>query len=302
MKRMHGPHRAGGPEAAASVQEGGGKVWIVAGAALLLLALTALSGPLIWRASSRRARAELEQAAAKEPAPPSRVRKLEALPLPVQRYFRRAVTREAAPFSRVWMRQEGEFNLSEDGHRWVPFTAEQWVTLRAPGFAWEARVRMAPGFPVFVRDAYAGGAGSTEARVLGLWPVAQVRGGGELAADQLMRFLAEAPWYPAVLLPGGMVEWSEADERSARATIRHGGIGTALTFVFGEDDFVLAVRTEARGRMVEGKRVPVPWQGRFSRYALRQGMWIPTEGEVSWLLPSSPHPYWRGRVVEIRYE
>ncbi len=273
-----------------------------AGAVLLLAILAVLTGALLWRASSGGVREALQRASANSPAPPCCAWPSEGLPLPVQRYFRRAVPKEAAPASRVWMRQEGEFNLSEDGERWVPFTAEQWVTLRAPGFAWEARVRMAPGVPVFVRDAYAGGVGSTEARVLGLWPVAHVRGGGEIAADQLMRFLAEAPWYPAVLLPGGMVEWSGADRRSARARIRHGGIEAVLTFVFGEDDFVLAVRAEARGRMVKGKRVPAPWQGRFSRYALRQGMWIPTEGEVSWILPSGPHPYWRGRVVEIRYE
>lgn len=287
---------------AACIRKGGVKVWILAGVLLALAALLVFGGPLWWRASSRTARATLEEAAAQQAAAPCCAWDAAGLPLPVQRYLRRAVTREAAPVERVWMRQEGEFNLSEDGERWVPFTAEQWVTLRAPGFAWEARVRMAPGIPVFVRDAYMGGAGSTEARVLGLWPVAQARGEGEIAGDQLMRFLAEAPWYPVALLPGGMVEWSEVDERSARATIRHGTVSAALMFVFGEDDFVLAVRAEARGRMVKGKRVPAPWQGRFSRYVLRQGMWVPTEGEVSWILPSGPHPYWRGRVVEIRYE
>jgi hypothetical protein len=278
------------------------KVWVLAAALLALAALLVFGGPLWWRASSRTARAALEEAAAQQTAPPCCAQDAAGLPLPVQRYLRRAVTGEAAPVDGVWMRQEGEFNLSEDGERWVPFTAEQRVTLRAPGFAWEARVGMAPGVPVFVRDAYAAGVGSTEARILGLWPVANVRGAGEIAADQLMRFLAEAPWYPVALLPGGMVEWSAVDERSALATIRHGTVSAALTFVFGEDDFVLAVRAEARGRMVKGKRVPAPWQGRFSRYALRNGMWIPTEGEVSWILPSGPHPYWRGRVVEIRYK
>ncbi|MEJ5367732.1 MAG: DUF6544 family protein [Bryobacteraceae bacterium] len=277
-------------------------MWTAAGLLLLLAAILGFAGQAWWRASAGRARRMLEEAAGKQAGSWSPHRNTRGLPLPVQRYLRRAVTAEAAFVKRVWMRQEGEFNLSEEGERWVPFMAEQRVTLDAPGFAWEARVRMAPAVPVFVRDAYMDGVGSTEARILGLWPVANVRGTGETAADQLMRFLAEAPWYPVALLPGAMVEWSAVDEHSARAKIRHGAVSAALKFVFGEDDFVLAVRSESRGRMVQGKRVPTPWQGRFSRYALRQGMWVPLEGEVSWILPSGPHPYWRGRVVEIRYE
>lgn len=277
-------------------------MWVLAGAIAAAAAMLALAGPLWWQASSRRALAAVEEAAARRPPPPCCRGDTSQLPLPVQRYLRRAVTGGAKQIERVWMRQEGEINLSEDGERWVPFAAEQWVRPRAPGFVWEARLRTVAGLPVFVRDAYGGRAGSSEARLLGIWPLARARGGGGFAADQLMRFLAEAPWYPVILAPGGMVEWSGVDGRSARATVRDGPVRAALTFVFGEDDIVLAVRAEARGRMVRGERVPTLWQGRFSRPALHSGMWIPTEGEVSWILPSGPHLYWRGRVVEIRYE
>lgn len=268
---------------------------------LAVLAALAAAGSWRWREAARRVRAAMADTAGERASGPSR-RGAANLPLPVQRYLRRALPGGAAPIDGMRMRQEGSINLSETGERWTPFTAEQWTALRTPGFDWEARVRLIPGLPILVRDAYAGGEGITEASILGLWPLARVRGSGGIAEDQLVRFLAEAPWYPVVLLPGGAVEWSEEGERSARATIRQGSLAATATFVFGEDDFVLAVRSRARGRAAGGERVPTPWQGRFGRYALREGMWIPLEGEVSWILPSGPHSYWRGRIAEIHYE
>ncbi|MEY4729024.1 MAG: hypothetical protein RL020_182, partial [Pseudomonadota bacterium] len=47
---------------------------------------------------------------------------------------------------------------------------------------------------------------------------------------------------------------------------------------------------------------PTPWQGRFWNYQIRNGMRVPTQGEVEWLLPKSPLPYWRGKVKSIEYE
>ena len=48
--------------------------------------------------------------------------------------------------------------------------------------------------------------------------------------------------------------------------------------------------------------VATPWEGRFWDYELRDDMLIPTEGEVAWLLPEGPRPYWRGRIQRIEYE
>lgn len=270
-------------------------------AVLLLAAVfcTWAAARVWWDRSTKEWRSKLAPPAARGP---SSAAGMESLPLPVQRYLRRALALAELKADRVLARQEGTFNLSEEGERWVPFSAEQVTSLGEPGFDWDARVRMAPGVTVFVRDSYAAGEGLTEARVFGLWPVAHVRGGGAIAEGQLLRFLAETPWYPMVLLPGGLVEWSGVDERSARATLRHGALRVSMVFTFGEDDSVMAVRAEARGRMSQGRFVPTPWQGRFWKYAYRQGVWVPLEGEVSWILPSGPQPYWRGRIVKIRYE
>jgi hypothetical protein len=57
------------------------------------------------------------------------------------------------------------------------------------------------GLPVRVHDAYVTGEGILHASLLGLFSLVDMRGGGNLAEGELMRFFAEAAWYPTALLP-----------------------------------------------------------------------------------------------------
>jgi len=117
-----------------------------------------------------------------------------------------------------------------------------------------------------------------------------------------MRFIAEAPWYPTALLPSQGVQWEAVDDTSAKATLKDGETTLTLLFRFHENGLIGSVRAEARGRTVAGKVIPTPWEGRWSNYELRDGMYIPLEGEVAWLLPDGPKPYWRGKIIKIHYE
>ena len=81
-----------------------------------------------------------------------------------------------------------------------------------------------------------------------------------------------------------------------------GAAAPALLFTFDEQGLVSTVRAEDRGRGVGKATVPTPWLGRFWSYAWRDGLLVPLEGEVAWLLPGGPLPYWRGRLVEVAYE
>jgi hypothetical protein len=58
----------------------------------------------------------------------------------------------------------------------------------------------------------------------------------------------------------------------------------------------------ARPRTVGGAVVNAPWSGRGWGYDRRDGMRIPLEAEVAWVLPEGACPYWRGRIVSIEYE
>ena len=137
---------------------------------------------------------------------------------------------------------------------------------------------------------------------LGLFSRASMQGKGDSARDELMRFLAEAACYPTALLPSQGVQWRAVDEHSARATLRDGEVSVELLFCFDEDGLIESVRADARGRLVDGKMVTLPWEGLWSDYQQRNGMCVPLQGEVRWLLPQGPRPYWRGRIGRIEYE
>ncbi len=75
-----------------------------------------------------------------------------------------------------------------------------------------------------------------------------------------------------------------------------------LLFRINAEGLIDTVRAEARGRLVDGKSVNAPWQGRCWRDAAQGGMRVPQEGEVAWLLTQGVKPSWRGRTVSSRYE
>jgi hypothetical protein len=261
-----------------------------------------LFGAYRWDAGTQELRARLD--ASREPVRPQSVdfRELEGLPAPVERYFRAALE-EGQPMvagARVW--HTGTFNMGETTDQWKPFTSDQVVVTQRPGFDWNGRVAMMPLLPVRVHDAYVAGEGILRASVIGLFPVADMRGTGDVAEGELMRFFAEAAWYPTALLPSQGVRWEAVNDTSARATLTEGDISITMLFTFGEEGLIDTVRAEARGRTVGGEILPTPWQGRFWNYEERGGMRVPLDGEVAWLLPKGEKPYWRGHTTGIYHE
>ncbi len=255
-----------------------------------------------WQAGTKEMHTRLE--AARAPIDPKtyHVRDLNGLPAPVQRYFR-AVLKDGQPMiAAVGVEHIGTFNMSESGEQWKTFTSTQRVITRRPGFDWEARIQMMPGMNVRVHDAYIAGEGILHASLFGLVSLVDLHGTPEVARGELMRFLAEAAWYPTVLLPSQGVLWEAVDDTSARATLKDGETTLTLLFRFNKEGLIDSIRAEARGRTVKGRVIPTPWEGRWKDYELREGIRIPLEGEVAWILPEGPKTYWRGRIIRLTYE
>ncbi len=266
------------------------------------LAGARLYGAHRWENGTEELRSRLD--AAREPVRPATVdfRELDGLPAPVARYLRTVLVDGRPVVAGARVRHTGTFDTGQETASWKPFTSDQVVVTRRPGFDWDGNVAMLPGVPVRVHDAYVAGEGILDARVLGLFPVADQRGTGAVAEGELMRFLAEAAWYPTALLPSQGVRWEAVDDRSASATLTDGDVAVTLLFTFDDEGLVATVGTQARGRTVGEEVVPTPWQGRFWNYAERGGMRVPLDGEVAWLLPDGAKPYWRGHTEEITHE
>lgn len=270
-------------------------------AAGTVAAAAVLYGRHRWEAAGADLRARLEES--RTPPSPATYSsaELDGLPPPVRRYVRTVLEEGQPMVASARITHRGEFNLDGSGERWVRFRSDQWSVTRRPGFVWDARMRVAPGVSVFVHDAYVAGRGVLRARLLGLVPVMEPPATPELAHGELMRFFAEAAWYPTALLPSQGVRWEGIDERSASATLSDGETSVTLTFEFDDQGLIVRVRSDGRYREVDGTTVAVPWQGRFWNYERHGGMLIPVDGEVSWVLPDGPAPYWRGTIEEITF-
>lgn len=284
-------------------------LWIGLVLSLLAIAAVGLSayGSKRWTESMRMLAGRLEAGridAKVRPPSPARFdsRELEGLPAPVQRYFR-AVLKEGQPIiAAVTVELAGTFNLSATEERWKPFTSRQRVVTCRPGFLWDAQVSMLPGLAVRVVDSYIAGEGLLRAAILGMFTVADVRGGGEIARGEFMRFFAEAAWYPTALLPSQGVRWAAVDDRSANATIVDGPLTLTLLFRFNDAGLIDSFRAEARGAGVGKEMVMLPWEGRWSDYRSRDGMTVPLTGEVAWMRPEGRKSYFVGTVSSLTYE
>lgn len=282
-------------------------MWLKAILLVLVVLLVCMAGAVLygvarWQVGTRELRARLE--AARRPIKPVTydVREIENLPLPIQRYFR-AVLKDGQPvIAAVRVSHEGQFNMGETEQKWNPFTSTQVVMTRRPGFDWDGRIRMAPGLYVLVHDAYIAGEGILHAELFGLVTLADIRGTPEAAQGELLRFFAEAAWYPTALLPSQGVRWEAIDDSSAKATLQDGSNTVSLEFRFDAEGLISTVHAAVRYRTVNGTPVATPWQGKFWAYEVRDSMRIPLEGEVAWQLPEGPWPYWRGRINKIAYE
>ncbi|WP_424018718.1 DUF6544 family protein [Halorientalis pallida] len=222
------------------------------------------------------------------------------LPGPVRSYFSDVLEPGQPYVDGVRIEQVGRLRPGGADSPWKPFTATHHVTVDPPGFYWDATVRYLPFVSVGVRDRFAGDESGASVSLFGVVPVDSAGSSPELLEAELIRYLAEAVWYPTALLPGEGVEWAAIDDETARATVEHGGVTASLTFTF-EDDEVRRVHADERYRSVDGGFEPTPWTGHWHDYATHDGVSVPMAGAVTWHPPDGEFQAWQGRVIDIEY-
>ncbi len=280
--------------------------WAVRGVAALIV-LTVLLGATANFRWSRDVDVRLGSLeAATPPTRPQRYdeEELKTLPPVVRRYFSQALNPNQPLVRRLYLEQTGTFNRSSTVmvEQWEPFTARQRVATKRPGFVWDAAIRVSPGITVRVVDAYVAGVGSLQPSVFGLIDVGGSEGNADIARGELIRYFAEAVWYPTALLPSQGVLWKAVDELSAQATLTDGSLTVSLLFSFNADGMVERISSTERSALLNGNMVPMPWEVHLSHYQLHSGMRVPHQAEVAWITPKGRWPYWRGKLEKLDYD
>ena len=224
---------------------------------------------------------------------------LEGLPEPVQRYFKYVLKDGQEHIKFVRLKQVGEFRMKEN-QPWMPIKAEQYFTTEDPAFIWRAKLSMLPFVWVEARDRYYQGKGNMLIKLLSTITVANATG-SEMDISSLIRFLAEAPWFPTALLPSDYIEWKEIDSNSAQAIIKDNGYTASGIFTFNEKGEIIKFVTNDRYMEADGKYFKEQWGGYYRNYQEIEGMKIPIEGEVEWNLSDKDLQYAKLKITDIQY-
>lgn len=218
------------------------------------------------------------------------------VPPPVARYLRLALP-STKTIREVRIRQVGTLRTDVNSERWMPFEAEQIVVPAATGFVWNARVRVAPLLHVRVRDAFVDGQGAGHVSLLSSFTVGEDAGTPEMNSGSLHRYLAEAVWYPTALLPSPQLTWTAIDDTRAMATLTTHGVTVSLEFRFAKSGEVTGIYTPGRWGTFRGEYRQVPWEGHFKNFHERDGIVVPSEGDVGWYADDQWHAVWQGSIT-----
>jgi hypothetical protein len=138
-------------------------------------------------------------------------------------------------------------------------------------------------------------------RLGGVINVVNEGGTPEMAQSALARWLGEAAWFPTAFLPGEGITWRAIDDSTARATVTDGALSVSADFQFAGSGELIGM-SAMRYRDVNGRGVLTPFEARYTSFARREGVMIPSSAEVAWLLPEGRYAYWRGEPASLRYE
>jgi hypothetical protein len=203
---------------------------------------------------------------------------LEGLPSPVRRYLRYTGIVGQPLVETVYVEQQGTMRTGPEA-AWKPFDAKQHFTVHAPGFVWDASMRLTHLPLVRIRDKYVHGHGSMLGKMGAVVTVVEGHG-PEVDQGSMLRYLSEMQWFPAAFL-GENIAFEEIDDVSARVTLTDHGKSVTGTLSF-DDQGRLTNFTAERYATVDGGYELRPWSIPVTGYGQFEGLRLPVRGSVTW--------------------
>ena len=227
---------------------------------------------------------------------------LKNLPIPVQKYFKNVLPDDQFFIKTSRLEQNGKLKISPKSKNWSVFKASQIISDEKVSFLWDAKINIMPLLHVRVIDSLLNGIGAGSVYLMSVLPIGSDEDKLELNSGTLYRYLAEAVWHPTALLPQSGVTWEAVNEKKAIAHFTKSNISIAVVFIFNSDDEIIGVYTKDRYGKFGDKYIKYPWEGHFSDYREFDGIKIPTKGEVGWYLPDGWWLFWKGNIVDAKFE
>ena len=270
------------------------RLWIAAGVALAAGMATELWGRARFSRLVQRDVQTLRAGSSTGEATVVSEAMLDGLPESVQRYLRYTGV-IGKPFVRaVRLRQTGKMLLAAR-LPWIPLKAQQWYSVRPPGFVWYGILHLGLIPIVRARDMYRSGQGRMLIRAVSLVRVADAKG-GRMDQGEMVRYLSEMMWFPSAFLDDN-VSFEAVDDRSARVTLTdRGGTATGTLVFDAEGRLTEFVARRYAGDSLQTWSVPVTAYGQFA------GLNLPVRVKAVWKLAEGDQEYIDVTIRELHHE
>lgn len=218
------------------------------------------------------------------------------LPPVIRKWMKQSGVAGKARPNVIRVAQEGSMRTEPSGD-WMPFEAEQFVTIDPPGFVWNARIHTDAYIDIVGRDKYENGKGNMLIKVASLIPIAN-SSGREIDQGTMIRYMAEMIWYPQAAASNYMI-WDQIGDNQARLTMTHRGVTASGIYYFNEQGLPIAFEAQRWGDF-DGKYSLEKWFVSIRNYREVGGLQIGTESEVTWKLKDGDFTWLRLTITGIQ--
>jgi hypothetical protein len=195
----------------------------------------------------------------------------------------------------IKLEQTGEMKLGLHSKTWLPFRAQQSMSIKSCAFSW--RAKFWPFGFLSVVDALEADRGQLNVTAFGLIPLVRTPPTAALTKGEMLRYLAELPFAPDAMLHNTSLTWRELGSNQFAVSQGQASARAEVIFTLDADGRVGDVMAQDRPRSATPPVLPTPWHGTFSDYRCYEGRWLPCAGQVAWVIDGQEVPYWRGIVT-----
>jgi hypothetical protein len=222
-----------------------------------------------------------------------------ALPDPVRRYLRSCGwVGRPIPLNAEIEWRESAIRLGID-RPWMKLRTYQFNSVPEPMRAAYMRGRVLGVVPMEGRDIYQNGRGQMLIRLGRVFTLGDDTG-REMDQSALVTILAEA-----LLVPGYAIQpyvtWAPIDHRTARATIRHGGVEASGVFHFDEAGDFVRFESDDRYQSSGEDARKVRWSVDILDHQDQNGLRIVDGLRATWHEDPGDFEYFRGRLAAMRF-
>jgi hypothetical protein len=225
--------------------------------------------------------------------------RLTALPEPVRRYLRSCGwVGQPLPMNAEIEWRESAIRLGVD-RPWMKLRTYQFNSVPEPMRAAYMRGRILGVVPMEGRDIYQNGRGQMLIRLGRVFTVGDETG-PEMDRSALVTILAEA-----LLVPGYATQpyiiWTPMDDRSAAATVRHGGVVASGVFHFDRAGDFVRFESDDRYQSTGEDARKVRWSVDVLGHQDQDGLRIVGGLRAIWHEDQGDFEYFRGRIQAVRF-